>query len=310
VAGLRRLADPRAARPGDVHRLAAPQLPERLTPVPSTFLDLVTGEIGVPYVYGGDTPAGFDCSGLVQWAAGKMGVKLPRGATDQMHAIPHTTAPVAGDLVFFNTGDGWEAGHVGICANTGCSQMVDAPHTGALVRLEPVAGFGQIVAYGRLPDNAGQKDVDASAGGTLGISSPSDIAGSITDSLPDLNPLDAIAALPGELLKVFIGDHTIAELALRFVEIVGGALLLATGAVTFLVVIAHGGESGRAIQGARRGARTVGQPIARRSASAYGAATGAASARRQRPRNALEGSERRSGDLARRAPRAAPRGPL
>lgn len=85
---------------------------------------------GVPYQYGGHTPTGFDCSGLVYYVYGKLGVSVPRTAAAQ---FDHT-ARVArddlkpGDLVFF-----LDANHVGIYVGDGW--FVHAPETG-----KPVAG--------------------------------------------------------------------------------------------------------------------------------------------------------------------------
>ena len=102
----------------------------------------VEAYLGTPYVWGGENPnVGFDCSGLVQWVYAKAGLNLPRVAQDQYNAGPHLPAGAelyAGDLVFFGTGPrGVE--HVGIYVGHG--QMVDAPHTGADVRVDDVVGF-------------------------------------------------------------------------------------------------------------------------------------------------------------------------
>lgn len=71
--------------------------------------------IGTPYVYGGTSPGGFDCSGLTQWAFAKVGISLPRTSFAQYGvgtSVPRS-AVSAGDLVFFDTGGGG-ASHVGI----------------------------------------------------------------------------------------------------------------------------------------------------------------------------------------------------
>jgi cell wall-associated NlpC family hydrolase len=94
-------------------------------------------QLGVPYRWGGESPSGFDCSGLVQAAYRAAGIALPRTAQQQFDTGPHLapgTRLEPGDLVFFGTGSG-DVGHVGIAVRAGA--MVDAPHTGAVVRTEP-----------------------------------------------------------------------------------------------------------------------------------------------------------------------------
>lgn len=71
--------------------------------------------LGVPYVFGGTSPYGFDCSGYVQYVFANAGISLPRTADVQYEVgMPiSTTELVAGDLVFFSTYT-WGASHVGI----------------------------------------------------------------------------------------------------------------------------------------------------------------------------------------------------
>jgi cell wall-associated NlpC family hydrolase len=116
------------------------------------------GQIGTPYVWGGETPGvGFDCSGLVQAAYEVAGVSLPRVAQDQYDAtpkVPPGSALQTGDLVFFGSGpDGID--HVGIFVGVvgGEDVMVDAPYTGADVRAETFpstvgAPFGSLFYVG------------------------------------------------------------------------------------------------------------------------------------------------------------------
>ena len=100
--------------------------------------DWALAQVGTPYVWGGETPGvGFDCSGLVQAAYKAAGITLPRVAQDQYDATAKLGPgdPLQpGDLIFFGGGP-TDVTHVGIYIGSG--QMVDAPHTGADVRIEP-----------------------------------------------------------------------------------------------------------------------------------------------------------------------------
>lgn len=94
-----------------------------------------TAEIGSPYVFGDEGPDTFDCSGLMQWIYGKVGIKLPRTAREQQAATaPVTGTPQPGDLVFW----GKPAHHVGLYVGGG--KMIAAPHAGARVRIQDVYG--------------------------------------------------------------------------------------------------------------------------------------------------------------------------
>lgn len=120
------------------------------SPAAAVAVQVALRQVGTPYLWGGESPgAGFDCSGLVQYAYARAGVQLPRTAQTQHDAgpaLPSSTDPAAGDLVFFGTDTG-NVTHVGIALGQG--RMVDAPHTGALVRVEPIAGFGHYLGATR-----------------------------------------------------------------------------------------------------------------------------------------------------------------
>jgi peptidoglycan DL-endopeptidase CwlO len=100
--------------------------------------------LGVPYVYGGASPTGFDCSGLVMYVYARLGISLPHYTVAQWNATQPVASPAPGDLVFF---DG--LGHVGIYIGNG--QMVDAPHTGSVVRIDSISGFGSYNGARRVP---------------------------------------------------------------------------------------------------------------------------------------------------------------
>jgi cell wall-associated NlpC family hydrolase len=87
-------------------------------------------EVGVPYRWGGASPAGFDCSGLVYWAYGRLGIELPHSSYalyDQGRQVARSRMK-RGDLLFFSG-----LGHVGIYIGRG--RMVHAPHSGTPVQV-------------------------------------------------------------------------------------------------------------------------------------------------------------------------------
>ncbi len=92
--------------------------------------------LGTPYVYGGASPGGFDCSGLVMYAFGQVGVSLPHNAAAQYgYGMPVSRDQLqAGDLVFFNG-----LGHVGIYVGGG--SFIHAPHTGDVVKISSLSGW-------------------------------------------------------------------------------------------------------------------------------------------------------------------------
>ena len=98
-------------------------------------------QIGVAYRYGAESAGvGFDCSGLAAWAWAQAGVALPRSAQEQFDAGPPIESDQVGpgDLVFFGSSAD-AVTHVGIAIGDGL--MVDAPHAGAAVRVDEIAGF-------------------------------------------------------------------------------------------------------------------------------------------------------------------------
>ena len=98
----------------------------------SSVLSIAARYVGVPYLYGGTTPKGFDCSGYVGYVYRQLGVSLPRTANQQMNGTQQISRSQAkpGDLVFFVSGG--RAYHNGIYA--GGNQMYDAPRSGKTVQ--------------------------------------------------------------------------------------------------------------------------------------------------------------------------------
>ncbi len=99
--------------------------------------------IGVPYVYGGASRYGVDCSGLTMAVFAELGVSLPHSAATQYGYGTPVASPGPGDLVFSDyTGGG--IGHVGIA--TGDGSMIDAPYPGTTVRYDPISP-ANVVGY-------------------------------------------------------------------------------------------------------------------------------------------------------------------
>ena len=93
--------------------------------------------LGVPYSWGGSTPrTGFDCSGLVRFVYRRFGIRLPHSSwADLSHGHRISRGSLRpGDLVFF-----YGAGHVGIYVGHG--RFIDAPHSGARVRISTMGAY-------------------------------------------------------------------------------------------------------------------------------------------------------------------------
>jgi cell wall-associated NlpC family hydrolase len=89
--------------------------------------------IGTPYVLGGESPSGVDCSGLVQYAYLQAGIRLPRTAMpEQFQSGRPQRKVLPGDLLFFRTGNDGMVSHVGIYAGKG--QMIHASSGSGQVR--------------------------------------------------------------------------------------------------------------------------------------------------------------------------------
>lgn len=119
--------------PADAFAEADRQLAEARTNVTGLrrgVLDHATQNVGAPYVWGGTSPAGFDCSGLMQYVFGQMGIELPRTSWAQLAQGTQTSIAslLPGDLVGFGSG-----AHVALYLGNG--QILEAPNSVAPVRI-------------------------------------------------------------------------------------------------------------------------------------------------------------------------------
>jgi cell wall-associated NlpC family hydrolase len=96
-------------------------------PSASGIVGIAQSFFGVPYVYGGSSPSGFDCSGLTSYVYRQAGISIPRTASAQQAAATRVSDPQPGDLVFF----GSPAYHVGIYVSPG--RMIDAQRPGTVI---------------------------------------------------------------------------------------------------------------------------------------------------------------------------------
>jgi cell wall-associated NlpC family hydrolase len=103
----------------------------------SAAIAYARSQLGKPYCYAGAGPACFDCSGLTMRAWGAAGVSMPHYSGAQYSMFPHVplSAMQPGDLVFWGPGG---SDHVGLYIGGG--QMIAAPHTGDVVKIQAVFG--------------------------------------------------------------------------------------------------------------------------------------------------------------------------
>ena len=113
---------------------------------PADILKVASKYVGTPYVFGGETPAGFDCSGYVAFVFAQFGIALPHAvhAQNRMGMLVKAEDAQPGDLVVFN-----DLSHDGIYAGNG--NFYHAPRPGDTVKLAPI--FTSNVHFVRLANN-------------------------------------------------------------------------------------------------------------------------------------------------------------
>ena len=117
--------------PSEPQTPAEPETPEENQSAAQQIVSAAYSFLGIPYVWGGTTTAGFDCSSMVQAAHAAAGISIPRVSWDQGAAGVEVSASEAlpGDIVYY----GW---HVGIYIGNG--QMIHAPEEGDVVKISTV----------------------------------------------------------------------------------------------------------------------------------------------------------------------------
>jgi len=146
--------------------------------------------LGTPYQWGGSTPeTGFDCSGLMQWAYAKAGIRIPRTTYQQIDAA--NARPVArdqlepGDLIFFRNSSG-DVHHVAM--SLGGDRFIQAPHTGDVVKISSLKEpyYAQEFTGGRRFDLSGGRGARAAAAALGGAGGE--------EATPSVDPAAARAA--------------------------------------------------------------------------------------------------------------------
>ena len=122
---------------------STPEMPEQTSvrasnEVASKAIVYAKQMLGKPYMYAGETPAGFDCSGLVKYSYGRAGIALPRDTKAQRRTsvLVSMRSLREGDLLFFDQ-EGTKTSHVGMYLGNG--RFIHAPSSGGKVRTDSLS---------------------------------------------------------------------------------------------------------------------------------------------------------------------------
>jgi hypothetical protein len=223
--------------------------------------------LGVPYLYGGNTRSGVDCSGLVQQVFKSMGINIPRTTDTQAvvgKGISNLANALPGDCCYFGPGGSVGSGtngHTGIYVGGG--QMIDAPHSGTVVRYDAVGAFtGQetLAAIRRFWDDTGLP-LDPSSFTDTGSTTPGQTA-DLTAAVSAGGHCALKINLPGSGLPIIgsslsfcLWEDGWSRALLGGLLIGGGGIILTLGAILIAThkVMAPFARAGSQIAGVSRG---------------------------------------------------------
>ncbi|WP_315092809.1 C40 family peptidase [uncultured Cellulomonas sp.] len=121
----------RAAAPAAATATAEPTVAVPASANGNAIVEIAARYVGVPYVYGGSTPDGFDCSGFTSYVFAQVGISLPRTSSAQRNVgtVVSRADAQPGDLI-------WSPGHIAIYAGDGL--QVDAPRPGKTIQIREI----------------------------------------------------------------------------------------------------------------------------------------------------------------------------